>query len=434
MSSAPCARFLEQRLSHSRGGCGAHQSGAGGAAHAPNSAWVTDTSSLPLLLFRGAQVFGPAPLGVLDVLTAGPRIVGLAATIDPPAGLDVETVDARGMRLVPGLVDGHVHIIGGGGEGGPASRTPELRLSWLFEAGITSVVGCLGTDSFTRTLESLLMKVKGLRAEGVSAWMYTGAYRVPPPTLLGDVGRDITLIDEVIGVGEVAVADHRSSWPSVDELARIVGHARVGGMLGGKAGIVNVHLGDAPDPFRLLHDLVARTSIPVRQLWPTHCNRNPRIFDDAKTWGRTGLVDLTATAGPLPADDEEVKSSRGVAELLAAGVPLTHITMTSDACGSLPEFDAEGRLVRLTTARPRALLDELADIVRVEGLPLEQALQTVTSTPADVLKLSRKGRIRVGYDADLLLLDDDFRPRFVVARGVVCVRDGDVVKRGAFEV
>ena len=77
------------------------------------------------------------------------------------------------------------------------------------------------------------MKAKGLRADGVSAWMWTGAYQLPPPTLTGDVARDLALIEEVIGVGEVAIADHRSSSPSVRELIQLAKRTRVGRMLGG---------------------------------------------------------------------------------------------------------------------------------------------------------------------------------------------------------
>ena len=404
----------------------------GGASEPPNSGLMTDSAHPPLLLFRGAHVFAPEPLGILDVLTAGPRIVAMSPEITLPGGVDVKVLDVRGMRLVPGLIDGHVHITGGGGEGGPATRTPELKMSWLVEAGITTVVGCLGTDGFTRNLESVLMKVKSLRAEGVSAWMMTGAYQVPTPTLLGDVGRDITLIDEIIGVGEVAIADHRSSCPSVGELARLAEHARVGGMLGAKAGIVNFHMGDQVDPFRILREIVAATMLKPRQFWPTHCNRNPWIFEDAKTWGKDGLVDLTASSWPYY-KDEEIKPSRAVAELVAAGVPLGHITMTSDACGSLPQFDESGRLVKLDTARPLALLTELVDLVRFEEMPLEQALQPVTTNLADILKLPRKGRVKVGHDADLLVLDGDFQPCHVAARGVLCMRDGSIIKKGTFE-
>lgn len=195
-----------------------------------------------ITLLKNCRVFGPEEMGLNDLLIGGGRIIGLAPDIVPPQGIEVEVVDCGGLMLIPGLIDAHVHIAGAGGEGGPATRTPEMQLSHMIEAGVTTVVGCLGTDGFTRSFESVLMKVKSLRAQGVSAWMYAGAYQVPTPTLTGDVGRDLSLIDEVIGVGEIALSDHRSSHPGTDELKRLVAHARVGGMLGGKAGIVNIQI------------------------------------------------------------------------------------------------------------------------------------------------------------------------------------------------
>jgi beta-aspartyl-dipeptidase (metallo-type) len=359
-------------------------------------------------LFSNAQVYGPQYLGIKDVLTGGNQILAIADRIDLPSGFRAGVVDCSEYWLVPGFIDSHVHITGGGGEGGPASRMPELQLNMMVEAGVTTVVGCLGTDGITRTVESVLMKVKTLREQGVSAWMYTGAYQVPPPTITGDLMKDIILFEEVIGVGEVAISDHRSSVPSVAELARIASQARVAGMIGGKAGMVNLHMGDAHDPFRPIHDVVKHSQLGYRQFLPTHCNRNHYIFEDAKEYGKKGYVDITTSSYPYY-PDEEIKPSRALKLLLESGVSLSHITFTSDACGSLPGFDPEtGKLVKLEMGLPSSNLREVRDAVEVEGIPLEQALQPVTSSPADILRLKNKGYIREGFDADLLLLDRNF--------------------------
>jgi beta-aspartyl-dipeptidase (metallo-type) len=333
--------------------------------------------------------------------------------------------------MIPGLIDAHVHIAGAGGEGGPRTRTPEMRLGQMLDGGITTVIGCLGTDGMTRSVESVLMKTKALRDEGVSAWMYTGAYQVPTPTILGDVGRDVALIDEVIGAGEVAISDHRSSHPSVRELVRLAEHARVGGMLGGKAGIVNLHMGDAKEPFQIIYDVLAQSELKATQFLPTHCNRNDYIFEDAKTYGKEGYVDITASSYPY-FPEYEIKPAKAIVELVAAGVPLEHITMTSDGCGSLPDFDEQGNLVKLVSGEPRSIFTELVDAVREEKMPLEQAVKVVTSNVADALKLKQKGRIRVGLDADLVLLDGSDRIRHLVAMGELMVREGTRIKHGAF--
>ena len=383
-------------------------------------------------LIKGAKIYMPQPAGRADLLLGGGRILAMGSGLQAPAGVECEVLDASDLTLVPGLIDIHVHIAGAGGEGGPATRTPEVGLSRLTAAGITSVVGSLGTDGMTRSVESVLMKAKGLRTEGLSAWVLTGAYQVPTPTLMGDVGKDVACIEEVIGAGEIAVSDHRSSCPSVGELIRIAEHARVGGMLGGKAGLTLLHMGDADKPFAILYQAVASSMLKPKQFVPTHCNRNPWIYEDAKAYGKEGYLDITTSAYPFFPDDE-IKPSKALAGLLAAGVPVEHVTFSSDAGGSLPMFDENGKLLSLTTGDPGTLVDEVLDCVREEGLPLETALKVATANPADTFKLSRKGRVAEGMDADLVLLDKDMQIRHVMALGEWMLRDGKLLKKGTFE-
>jgi beta-aspartyl-dipeptidase (metallo-type) len=387
---------------------------------------------MKLLLLRGAKVYSPTFLGEKDLLIGGGKILAIEDSIAPPTNWEVEVVDARGLIAIPGLIDSHVHISGAGGEGGPSTRTPEMQLGQMLEAGVTTVVGCLGTDGLTRNLESVLMKVKSLRSEGVSAWMFTGAYQVPTPTILGDVGKDIALIDEVIGTGEVALSDHRSSCPTTQELIKLTAHSRVGGMLGGKAGIVNIHIGDAKNPFKPLYDVVDNSELSIKQFLPTHCNRNDYIFNDAKEYGKKGFVDLTTSSYPV-FPEYEIKPSLAIKELLEADVPIEHITMSSDACGSLPHFDVNGNLVKLETGSLVSLFNEFRDTVQVEGLEMEVALKTVTSNVAKILKLRDKGCIDLVKDADLVFIDDSFKIVHLIAMGNFMVKDGVQIKFGTYE-
>lgn len=385
-------------------------------------------------LLKNCDVYMPKHIGINDILIAGNTIIAIQQNIEPITGVDTEVIDMQEQIVVPGFIDAHVHIAGAGGEGGPSTRTPELQLSQLIEGGITSVIGCLGTDGITRSVESVLMKAKSLRAEGVSAWIYTGSYQVPTPSITGDIARDIALIDEVIGVGEIALSDHRSSWPNTDELLRLTEHARVAGMLGGKAGIINIHLGDQEHPFQPLYDVIQRSHnmLKLTQFLPTHCNRNDYTLDDACEYGRKGgFVDITTSSYPY-FPEYEVKPSKCIGILLAAGVPIENITFTSDACGSLPGFDDQGNLVKLEMGRPDANFRELMDAVNNEGIALDQALQVLTSNPARILKLKTKGQLAVGMDADLVIMDNNLI-HGVMAMGQWLMKDGIIVKKGSYE-
>lgn len=385
-------------------------------------------------LFKNADVYTPDYIGRKDILVGGGKILAIAENLESPTGIECEVISAEGLKVIPGLIDAHVHIAGAGGEGGPSTRTPELQLSMLVEAGVTTVIGCLGTDGMTRTVESVLMKAKGLRAEGVSSWIYTGSYQIPTPTITGDVGRDIALIDEVIGVGEIALSDHRSSWPNTDELLRLVEHARVGGMLGGKAGIVNIHLGDQQDPFQPMYEVIERSHgmLKLTQFFPTHCNRNDYTLESAKEFAKKGgYIDITTSSYPY-FPEYEVKPSKCIPMLLEAGIPIEKITFTSDACGSLPGFDENGNLVKLEMGLPSANFRELMDAVNQEGVPLEIAVKVLTSNPADILKLNQKGRIAVGKDADLVFIDNQ-RIYHVLAMGKFMMKDAQIIKKGSYE-
>lgn len=387
-----------------------------------------------MLLIRNVQLYTPQPAGRMDLLAGGGRILRMEAGLDIPERY-AEVVDGEGLLAVPGFIDGHVHILGGGGEGGFATRTPELPLSDAIRGGITTVVGCLGTDGITRSLPGLLAKAKALEAEGLSTFLYSGSYGVPVRTFTGSIEEDLILIDKVLGLGEVAISDHRSSQPAFRDLARLAGETRRGGILSGKAGLVNLHLGDGPGGLEPLRRLLAETELPPTQFLPTHINRNPRLFEEGLAYAKAGgFVDFTTSTLPHFLDEGEVKCSRGLRLLLEAGVDPGHVTFTSDGQGSLPDFGPDGRLKGISIGRVTSLFAEVRDAVLQEGLPLETALRVVTCNPARLLKLGAKGHLAPGADADVVLLrPDTLAVDTVVARGRVMMRGGELLARGTFE-
>ena len=386
------------------------------------------------LLLKNANLFAPAALGINDILICGEKIIAIAPDLVVSVPAEIRTIDLRGKTTVPGFIDGHAHLIGGGGEGGFATRTPEVAIGDLIEAGITSICGLLGTDAATRHIASLYAKTKALRTEGLSAWFFTGGYRVPSPTLTGNIGDDVTFLDACIGL-KTAISDHRSSQSTVDELARIASQSRIGGMTSGKSGAVVVHLGDGDGHFDPLIGVIENTEIPIGQFIPTHVNRKRALLDAAKDWAkRGGNIDFTTGIDAESDPAGSVKTSAGIAECLADGVPLDRISMTSDGNGSLPDFDKNGKMIGLSVAGFDTVGREFADLVESEKLDIPTALAPITCNPARMLGLGgSKGYLGCGHDADILVLDDALAPETVIARGKVAMIGKERLLRGTFE-
>lgn len=390
-------------------------------------------------IIRNARVYQPEYAGVKDILILGDKIAAVGENLKADFGgaLEAEEINGEGMAAVPGFIDSHEHILGGGGEGGFHTRTPEAGLKDLTMNGITTVVGCIGTDGVGRDMTALLAKAHGLENEGVTTYTYTGAYQVPVPTLTGSLMKDIMMLDKVIGVGEVAISDHRSSQPSFEEFARIAADARVAGMLSGKAGIVNVHLGDSPRKLDLILKVVRDTEIPASQFLPTHVNRNAALFDECLEFAKDGgTIDFTGNEDIDYWETicDEVRVCKGIRRLLDMGISSDRFTISSDGQGSMPVFNAKGEYQGIGIGKASCLLKEVRECVQKENIPLETAVKGITSNPAAILKLNGKGHIKPGFDADICLLTEEgLKLDTVIARGRIMVEKGKQTVFGTFE-
>lgn len=361
-----------------------------------------------LTLVKNAQLFTPEPRGLCHLLIADQRI---AAVIDASEtfnlGSLITTVDIEGRRIIPGLVDPLVHYIGGGGEGGFGNRTAELSLEEACASGVTTLVGALGTDALTRTPANLIGKARELAAGGLSTFAYTGSYQLPPVTLTGSVASDILYIPEFIGVGEVAISDHRGSQPSTHELTRLASDARTAGLLSGKSGIVFIHTGDADSHLEPLRHVAKQSAIPLAQFYPTHINRTQALFEDGLRFAREGgRIDFTTSTTPELMASGEVPASEAVARSLSARVDSARISLSSDANASLPEFDEQHRFIGLKPGKLSSLFEVLGECIHEHKINMEQALRCAATSAADTLKLTRKGRLTIGADADFIVLSE----------------------------
>ncbi len=390
-----------------------------------------------ITIIRNAEIFKPEYAGVKDVLLIGNKIAAIDNKISfDISSVEVTEIDATGKKLVPGFIDSHVHILGGGGEGGFSTRTPEVTLTGLTTAGVTTVVGCLGTDGVARDVVSLLSKARGLDDEGITTYIYTGSYRLPIRTITGEIMKDIMVVDKIIGIGEVAISDHRSSQPTFDEFIRAVADARVAGMLSGKAGVVNIHLGDGKRKIDMLKRAVNETEIPITQFLPTHINRSPELFEECVTYAKNGgFIDFTGSEDPdfWEETEGEVSFSKGLKRLIEEGVNENNYTLSSDGQGSLPIFNDKKEFVGIGIGKSTCLIKAIKDCVNKENIPLEKALRAITCNPAKILKFKNKGRIEVNMDADICLLNAELDIDTVIAKGKLMVEDKKPIVYGVFE-
>ena len=383
-------------------------------------------------LIRNAEVYAPESLGRRDLLLGGGKVLWIGTDApDLPAAFGAQVLDLGGRRLLPGLIDGHVHVTGGGGEAGFASRVPAPTMSRYTRSGVTTVVGLLGTDDVARGTRELLAHVNALREEGLSAWGYAGGYHLPPATLTGSVRADLVFIDCLIGVGELAISDHRSSQPTLDELLRIASEAHVAGLMTGKAGIVHLHLGDGSRGLDLVRRALDQSELPPRVFNPTHVNRRKALFEEAIALARRGCsIDITAF--PVGDGADAWSAADALVRYLDSGAPRDRVTISSDAGGCLPCFDAQGRVCSMDVGHSGALVDTLRELL-ARGIALQDVLPAFTSNVAGLLRLPGKGRIAVGADADLVALDASGAVTDVFAGGRPHLRDGAVLRRGTFE-
>jgi len=381
-------------------------------------------------LIRNADVYTPEHLGIRDILICGDKIAAIEPSLKEYEQVrEIEVIDAKGMRTLPGYIDQHVHITGGGGEQGFSSKVPEICLSDIINAGVTTVLGMLGTDSITRTLENVLAKARSLEGEGISAYMLTGSYSYPSITMTGSVARDIVLIDKVIGV-KIALSDHRSSNISEDEFIRLCSEARLGGIISGKPGITVIHMGSGKVGFRHIYSLVEKSDVPVNNVLPTHVGRSKEVLIEAIKFAKDGgNIDLTAGQSGIPGD-----TASQVAYALECGVSPERITISSDGCGSQPVFNEAKQCIGLTYTLPNAIHEEVKIMVNDYAIPVEKVISFITINVARIMGLQgRKGEISIGADADIVIWDDKMNIDYVFAKGNIAKSGERLLIKGRFE-
>ncbi len=375
-----------------------------------------------MILIKNASIYSPKHLGEKSILVGGKKILAIEDEIN--CELADTVIDASGKYLVPGFIDHHVHVTGGGGEAGFISKAPEVRVEDLIKSGTTTVCGLLGTDGVTRSVENLVSKIYAIRDCGLSAFCFTGSYKIPTPTLTGDIQKDLVFLDPVIGM-KIAISDHRSSNPTIEELIRVASEVRVGGMISGKSGTIIVHVGKGKRRLDPLVEAIQKSDLPITVFHPTHCNRNQELLENSFEFLKMGgSVDYTCGLST------QMQVVNVINQVKQNNIPSDFITLSSDGNGSFCKYDDNGNLIKIGITSVDKLFEEFKNLTS-NGFSIEESLPFFTTNVARVLGIKNKGQIKKGFDADMLLLDDDYNIDTVIANGKIFLKDGNLFSKSA---
>ncbi len=374
-----------------------------------------------LKLIRNVRVFRGGQWKKSDILVADKRIEAVedSITFDYP---DTEIFDGAGQFAVPGYIDQHVHVTGGGGEGSFITQVPPMKFGDPVKAGVTTIVGVLGTDGTTRSVANLVAKTKALNEFGLTAFCHTGNYNYPSPTLTGSVLNDIVFVDVIIGV-KIAICDHRSANMTKESLIKLASDARVAGLLAGKPGIVHLHTGSGKSKLDMLFEIVDETDIPISTFRPTHLA--PK-YDDAMRWAqRGGFIDFTCD--PNNIEDRAKQTAQALEE-----APEGKLSLSTDSNGSMPIWNDKKEMIGIDAGKISSLHETIKAMTKY--VPFEKAVIPSTANVAKALNMyPKKGCLAAGSDADIQLIDDSLALTTLFANGRCMMRDKEILAKAYFE-
>lgn len=386
-------------------------------------------------LLTGGTVFAPDELGTADILS----VSGGIASISAPGALapdavsdilgDVSIIDCTGSLVMPGLVDSHLHILGGGGGQGFDTRIPELPADAILEAGITTCVGMPGVDTISKPPTALLARAAALNQQGVRAVAMAGGFHWPAPTVTGDLFRDLYALPQLVGV-KVALGERIATAPGVAELARLLSELEWLAGATGRAALLHAHLGTRNSAAVLIREALHHSGAAPERVHLTHANYTRDTLAAAIELGGLGcLIDVNPLLNPDRVAGS-VDPVDAVRQLLDAGIPVERLTLSTDGNASVPRVTPSG--TRETFSYQLGLLGTVRDLVASGVVGVASAISLVTRNPARALRLNPVGTLAVDAPADLLVTDSGFSVRHVISGGELVVRDGRAVSPSQF--
>jgi dihydroorotase len=382
------------------------------------------------LLVRGGRIVDPSQSldGLGDILIAGGRIAAVAPHLDVAAE---RIIDVRGLVVVPGLIDMHVHLREPGYE---VKETIATGVRAAVRGGFTTVCAMPNTRPVNDRPEVTATILDLARRAGLANVLPIAAITI------GSAGAELVDMKALVAAGAVAFSDDGRSVPDSRLMRRALAAAAAAGSLvidhcedralaeGGvmHEGRVSSRLGLAGIPSAAEDIMVARDIILAEAVGaPVHIAHlstagGVRLVAEAKARGIRVSAEVTPhhlllSDEALETPDADLKMNpplRSVADVAALIKGLRTGTMDAIATDHAPHTPKEkGRgfseapfgIVGLETA-VSLVLDRL---VRPGTITLSHFVDLMSVNPARLLGLSGRGRVVVGADADLTVLDLD---------------------------
>jgi dihydroorotase len=388
-------------------------------------------------LIRGGRVVDPSAHldGVMDVLIDAGKIVAVGgdalATGWPRAGsprdTPLEVIEARGLLVVPGLVDIHTHLREPGYE---YKESIESGSAAAVAGGFTAIACMANTDPVNDDAAVTEYILDKARAVGLAQVFPVGAVSV------GLAGERLAEIGELSQAGVVGISDDGKSVMNSQLMRRALEYAGMFGLpvishcedtqLAAHGvmheGRVSTELGLRGIPAQAEEIMVARdialAELTGGRLHIAHVSTAGavRLIRDAKARGLRVTAEVTPhhlslTHEAVRGYDPNTKMYpplRAAGDVDALRQALKDGTIDAIATDHAPhdlaakdvEFDqAPVGIIGLETSLPLTLR-----LVHAGVLPLSEAVAKLTWGPSQVLGLA-KGTLRVGADADVTLID-----------------------------
>ncbi len=375
------------------------------------------------LLLKNALVYQNHAFRQADVLCVNGKIEAVGNLTNLP---DAQTVDMHGMRLCPGFIDIHSH----GGNGVDVNAADESGLAkiaaFFASQGTTAWHASIMTDSEDVTMRCLsaifaLQKKHGYGAQLMGAHLegpfLSAKYKGAMPEYLLRAGNEalfrryenaypgvvryITVSPEVSGVLEMISAIR-------DDVVVAIGHSGADYSTAMDAihrgARCSTHTFNAMQLFHQ-HEPAIMGAVLESDVWceaicdGRHLHPGAiRLLLKCKGWDKVVAITDSIMAAGLP----DGKYKLGVNDV---------IVRDGDARLIEPDVRAGSTLTTIQALR---------NLLRFTAHPLEDVLPLLTENPAAAMRIgTQKGRIEHGFDADLVLLDDQLNVTLTIVGGEI---------------